>query len=87
VRQEKQTGDWFLGSVTDENERAILINFDFLDANYDYDAIIYSDGVDAHWNDNPTSINIEKLSINRTMSKSFHLAPGGGLAISLKIRE
>ncbi len=87
ARQEKNTENWFLGSITDEEERTITIDFDFLDVDKEYDAIIYKDGKNAHWNNNPTDIDIEKIKINSTMKKTFKLAAGGGLAISLKIRK
>lgn len=87
ARQEKYTGNWFLGSITDEEARTININFDFLDDDKEYDAIIYRDGNDAHWDKNPTDIVIENLVINSTVTKKFELAAGGGLAISMKIKK
>ena len=85
ARKEKETGNWFVGSITDEEKREITINFDFLDPSKEYEAIIYKDGADAHWKDNPTSYEIEKAVIAKDVVKSFVLAEGGGLAISLKI--
>ncbi len=87
ARQEKKTGNWFVGSITDEEKREITINFDFLDSTNEYEAIIYKDGADAHWNDNPTSYEIEKMVITKNMKKSFLLKEGGGVAISLKIKK
>jgi len=87
ARKEKETGSWFVGSITDEEKREITINFDFLDSSNEYEAIIYKDGADAHWNDNPTSYEIEKVVITKNMEKSFLLKEGGGLAISLKIKK
>ena len=87
ARQERETGSWFLGSITDENQRSIQINFNFLDKNRDYEAVIYKDDKTAHWNDNPTSITIEKTIINSSTVKAFKLAPGGGLAISMKLKS
>ena len=86
ARQERGTGNWFVGSITDEESRKITINFDFLDPGLEYEAVIYKDGKDAHWHDNPTSLAIENLTITKEMEKSFILAAGGGLAISLKIK-
>jgi hypothetical protein len=85
--QERETGNWFLGSITDEEQRSLKIDFNFLEDNKEYEAIIYRDGQDAHWNDNPTSIDIEKSVINNSTTKTFTLAPGGGLAISLKLKD
>ena len=83
ARQEKGTGNWFVGSITDENSRNITINFDFLEKGVQYKAAIYKDGPNAHWNDNPTDISIEEATITRSDELEFRLAPGGGLAISL----
>ncbi|MEX0721880.1 MAG: glycoside hydrolase family 97 protein [Balneolaceae bacterium] len=84
AREERETGNWFLGSITDENARSISINFDFLEPGTEYEAVIYSDGEDAHWDENPKSIVIERDTINASRERTFELAPGGGLAISLK---
>jgi hypothetical protein len=84
ARQEKESNDWFLGAITDENDRDITIGFSFLEEGKTYKAIVYKDGKDAHWDNNPLSFEIEELEITSEMEKTFHLAAGGGLAISLK---
>jgi glucan 1,4-alpha-glucosidase len=84
VRKERKTGNWFLGSVTDENSREIEIYFSFLDEKSIYEAKIYKDGKTAHWNDNPLEIEYETLKINKLSKLKFKMAAGGGLAISMK---
>ena len=83
VRKERKTGNWFLGSITDENSREITIDFSFLDDNVTYEAKIYKDGKNAHWNTNPIDIEFETIEITKDFKKIFQLAAGGGLAISL----
>lgn len=83
ARQERGTGSWFLGSITDEQARDITVTFDFLDEGKTYKASVYRDGAQAHFRNNPTSIEIEQMEIKKGDSKTFHLAEGGGLAISL----
>ena len=83
AREEKGTGSWFVGSITDENARGITIDFSFLDPGVEYEAIIYKDGSDAHWDDNPLSIEIEEMTVTRSTALDLQLAPGGGVAISL----
>lgn len=83
ARKEKETGDWFLGSITDENARSIEISFDFLEDDIAYSATIYKDAEDAHWNDNPTALNIETTTIIKNGTLKLDLAEGGGAAISL----
>jgi len=83
AREERGTGNWFVGSVTDENKRDIEINFNFLPAGVNYRAKIYRDGPRAHYRDNPRDIVIEELTFTNETVKIVTLAPGGGLAISL----
>jgi len=83
ARKERDTGNWFLGSITDENARTFEIDFDFLDANQDYEARIYKDGENAHWDKNPTDIKIETQIINKNSKMTLKLAEGGGTAISI----
>lgn len=84
VRQEKKTGNWFLGSITDENARDISVDFSFLPKGIEFTADVYKDGTNAHWDSNPTSLQIDHVKINSTTKLDFHLAPGGGLAIAIK---
>ncbi|MCG8326323.1 MAG: glycoside hydrolase family 97 protein [Chitinophagales bacterium] len=82
ARKEKGSNNWFLGSITDENARDMSISLDFLDADRSYQATIYKDGPDAHWNDHPTDIAIEQIQVNKGDKMDLNLAPGGGVAIS-----
>ena len=84
ARQERETDNWFIGSITDENSRMIQIDLDFLDAGKDYKAIIYRDADDAHWDRNPTALIIETNIVNDKSTLEIQLAPGGGAAISLQ---
>ncbi|MBO6793039.1 MAG: glycoside hydrolase family 97 protein [Balneolaceae bacterium] len=83
AREERETGNWFVGGITNEEARELTINFDFLDSNSEYDVVIYKDAEDAHWDDNPTSIEIEEIEIDSSSSLTIQLAEGGGFAISL----
>ncbi|CAL2084917.1 Glucan 1,4-alpha-glucosidase SusB [Tenacibaculum sp. 190524A05c] len=83
ARKERNTENWFVGSITDENAREITVDFKFLDEGATYNAVIYKDGNDAHWNDNPTAIDIEKQTITKDSKLTIKLAEGGGFAISL----
>jgi len=83
ARNEKNTEKWFVGSITNEVSRDVEIDFGFLNSNRKYNAIIYEDGIHAHWNDNPTDIEIRKMGIDKNSKINFHLASGGGLAVSL----
>lgn len=83
ARQERGTNNWFVGAITDENGRNMEIKLDFLPAGKKYQAIIYADGKDAHWDKNPTSYQIKKQTVDNSSVMDLTLAPGGGAAISL----
>jgi len=83
AREERNTGRWFLGAITDENGRTLNVKFDFLKPNQKYRATLYLDGPDAHWDKNPTSYQIETRDIDSNSEIELNLAPGGGAAISL----
>jgi len=82
ARKERNTDKWFLGSITDENERAFNISLNFLDEGKKYVATIYSDKEDSHWDKNPTAYKIESLTVDKTTNLNLKLAQGGGTAIS-----
>ncbi len=83
ARKERTSENWFVGGITDENARTMEIDFGFLDKGATYEAIIYEDGENAHWDKNPTSLNIKKLEITSSSKEIVQLAEGGGFAISL----
>ena len=83
ARKERTSENWFVGGITDEHSRTIELDFNFLDQGETYNANIYEDGTDAHWNDNPTSLTIRKLEISNKSKETLKLAEGGGFAISL----
>ncbi|MEZ4957820.1 MAG: glycoside hydrolase family 97 protein [Saprospiraceae bacterium] len=83
AREERETGNWFVGGITDENERDVSINFDFLPEGATFKALIYQDGKQAHFEKNPGDYAIETASIQKGDVQTFHLAAGGGVAISL----
>lgn len=82
VRKERGSENWFLGSITDENERVIRITLGFLDDGKNYTATIYSDTEDSHWDKNPTAYKIESKTVESSNTLKLKHAPGGGSAIS-----
>ncbi|WP_110312401.1 glycoside hydrolase family 97 protein [Dysgonomonas alginatilytica] len=83
ARKAKGTNNWFVGSVCGENGYTSNISFDFLDADKVYVATIYADAKDAHYKTNPQAYEIRKVVVTNKSKLSQHLAPGGGLAISV----
>lgn len=83
ARKQKGKDHWFIGSITDEQARDVRIKMDFLDPGKTYEATIYEDGPNAHWENNPYPVNIRKLSLRKGNYVDIKLAAGGGCAISV----
>ncbi|MFN8334429.1 MAG: glycoside hydrolase family 97 protein [Cyclobacteriaceae bacterium] len=81
VRKDRNSADWFLGSITNEKPRSLKINLDFLTPGKNYRAEIYQDGKDANVDTNPMPIDITAMNVNSTSTVELKLAPGGGTAI------
>lgn len=84
ARKQRNSDNWFLGSITDENARDLEIDFSFLDSNSTYEAKIYKDGIGAHWDENPLAIEFETIKITKNIKLKFHLAAGGGFSMSIQ---
>lgn len=84
VRKAKGKQEWFGGAITDENARTATFTLDFLDKNQQWEAIIYQDGKDAHWESNPQSYTIEQKRVKPGEKLQVLLAPGGGAAVHIR---
>lgn len=83
ARKAKGKDNWFVGNVAGEKGFTSNIGFDFLDANKQYIATIYSDAKGAHYKTNPQAYEIRKVIVNNKSRLKQLSAPGGGYAISI----
>jgi hypothetical protein len=83
ARQQRDSNNWFLGAITNEDARKLEVKLDFLEAGTTYEARLYLDAADAHWDENPTAYKIVKQQLKQGDILSLELAPGGGAAVSL----
>ncbi|MDC8754301.1 glycoside hydrolase family 97 protein [Erythrobacter sp. sf7] len=81
ARQGRKSKQWFLGAVTDENARDLVLPLDFLEKGKRYRAQIYRDGPDADWDTNPYDIVIEEKTVTGGDSFAVRLASSGGVAV------
>ena len=70
--------------LTDENARIATLSMNFLTAGKKYEATIYRDAADAHYDNNPEAYLIEKKIIDQKTVLTIPVAAGGGFAIRLK---
>ncbi|MBT8039176.1 MAG: glycoside hydrolase family 97 protein [Gammaproteobacteria bacterium] len=87
ARQERGGEDWYVGAVTNEEERSLELALDFLSPGRSYTAHVYRDGEDADWAANPYPIRIEKKTLAATDTLELWLAPGGGAAVRFEAEQ
>lgn len=83
ARKAKGTNNWFIGNTSDENGHQSNIKLSFLDAGKKYNAVIYADAADAHYETNPQAYTIKKMVVTNKSVLSLKSAPGGGFAVSI----
>ena len=83
ARKDRNSDDWYLGSVGDGSRRQLDISLDFLDPRRSYMAQIYRDAPDADWKLHPHAMTIEKRLVSSKDHLQLLLAAGGGQAIRL----
>lgn len=84
ARQEKNTDNWFIGAITDEEARTFDVDLSFLPAGKKYVAEIYADAPEANGFTNPLPIVISKIDVTSLAKLAIKMAPAGGQAIRLK---
>ena len=75
-------GKFFFGAATNEEPRSLHFDLDFLEPEVTYEAAVYADAPDAHWETNPTACEVTVRYVTSADAIDVVLAPGGGQAIS-----
>ena len=81
ARKDRDSENWYLGSVTDENGRELKVPLSFLTPGRRYRAQIYRDGPNADYRGRGKEIVIEERRVTSSDRLTLRLAPGGGQAI------
>ena len=87
LRKDRDSPDWYLAAITDEEARSFDITLSFLPEGEDFVAEIYADGEGAHWLTNPLPVDISMQPVDAGSSLTLALAPGGGQAIRIRPAE
>ena len=87
ARKDRNSDDWYLGAITDEQPRTLRVSLDFLDTGRKYQATIYRDGKDAGFAGDAKSIEIATRPVSRNDLLTLALAPGGGQAIRIATKR
>lgn len=87
VRKDRNSEDWYLGSITNEKGRLLHASLSFLDPGKTYIAEIYRDGMYANWEDNPYDLEIVTKEVNSQTILPIRLATSGGQAIRFRPKK
>ena len=86
ARRARNSANWYVGGVTDEQARNATVRLDFLPEGKRYTATIYSDGPTAEAGSKGKDMIVEKRDVRRGDVIDIRMAPGGGFAIGLVAR-
>ncbi len=84
ARKDKNSGNWYVGGVTDENSRDYDLQFDFLPEGQEYECTVYSDTHDSDGFTNPEEYEIKHSRVTSGSSMRIHMSRAGGFAVSLR---
>lgn len=83
VTVRKKDVNWYIGGMTNWDERDVQLNFSFLPEGMSYTAVLFKDGVNA--NKQAEDYRKETIRIDKDSRLTLHLASGGGFAMKLEL--
>lgn len=83
VTVRKKDVNWYIGGMTNWDERDVQLDFSFLPEGMSYTAVLFKDGVNA--NKQVEDYRKETIRIDKDSRLTLHLASGGGFAMKLEL--
>lgn len=83
VTVRKKDVNWYIGGMTNWDERDVQFDFSFLPEGVSYTAVLFKDGVNA--NKQAEDYRKETIRIDKDSRLTLHLASGGGFAMKLEL--
>lgn len=83
VTVRKKDVNWYIGGMTNWDERDVQLDFSFLPEGMSYTAVLFKDGVNA--NKQAEDYRKETIWIDKDSRLTLHLASGGGFAMKLEL--
>ena len=84
ARKERGGDNWWVGSITNEEARTLVLQLDFLDEGATYRAVIYEDGPTADFERNPYEMTIRQQEVTCQSTLTLRLARSGGAGIRIE---
>ena len=86
ARKDRNSNDWFIGSISDDSSRNFNLPLSFLKEG-DYQALIYSDKENTDLENRPGVYNKSRTNYTSQDTINIKLSAGGGQAIQLKYMD
>lgn len=83
VTVRKKDVNWYIGGMTNWDERDVQLDFSFLPEGMSYTAVLFKDGVNA--NKQAEDYRKETIRIDKDSRLTLHLTSGGGFAMKLEL--
>lgn len=83
VTVRKKDVNWYIGGMTNWDERDVQLDFSFLPEGMSYTAVLFKDGVNA--NKQAEDYRKETIRIDKDSRLTLYLASGGGFAMKLEL--
>lgn len=83
ARKSKDSENWYVGGITNENEKSVKVDFKFLTEGKSYNLKVFLDGGDTHWRNNPMEYRIFNKEVNSNSEIQIKMAQGGGFAMEI----
>ena len=83
VTVRKKDVNWYIGGMTNWDERDVQLDLSFLPEGMSYTAVLFKDGVNA--NKQAEDYRKETIRIDKDSRLTLHLASGGGFAMKLEL--
>ena len=83
VTVRKKDVNWYIGGMTNWDERDVQLDFSFLPEGMSYTSVLFKDGVNA--NKQAEDYRKETIRIDKDSRLTLHLASGGGFAMKLEL--
>ena len=81
ARKDRNSENWCVGGVTNEEARTVSVALDFLDEDREYVAEVYADGESAHYRDNPHDVNRYEVRVRKGEKLEVRMVEGGGFGV------
>ncbi len=87
ARKDRNSNNWYMGGVTDENARTVSIDLRFLESGQSYTATIWRDGESADGlGADRHAMKVETLSVSSAQTLDIDMARAGGFAVEIAAR-